>query len=146
MNNKVKAILITGILAGLISLGCREQSPAPTNEEPTYLVMGKRFIYGTSQSYYIEYDLIGPHGEVVAQCIAPKADGTGCEKYKTMQRYAFTKDKTERFLVESYDHIGRNQQQDGRIIFENVPGVYLRIKSEGFWSDQGKTSDSPTDP
>ncbi len=120
MPTKVQAVLLTSIFILSIWLVVRERksSPAPQKKEPPYAVMGKRFIYGPSQTYYIEYELIGPGGDIVAQCVNPKEDGTGCERFKTMQTYVLTKDKTERFL-------------------DSSDGVRLRIKSEG-WSDKNE--------
>jgi hypothetical protein len=120
MNGKFKVFLMAVFLFASTWLIFREQrpDPAPPKKEPTYAVMGKRFIYGPSQSYYIEYELIGPGGDIVAQCVNPREDSTGCERFKTMQTYVLTKDKTERFL-------------------DSSDGVRLRIKSEG-WSDKNE--------
>jgi hypothetical protein len=120
MDNKVKAVLIAGIVTASMWLYFRYQkpTPGPPKKEPTYLVMAKRFI-DRSSGYYIQYKLlgVGEVAEVLAQCDDPKPDGTGCEKYKTWETYGLEKDASGRFLFDRKAH-----------------GVYLTIKAEGSWS------------
>ena len=133
MNGKLKAILISAVAVGAIAiyLHYKKSSLAPVKNQPTYTVMGKKF---SDSSAKIEYDLFGEGGEVIAECTDPKSDGTGCEKFKTMQSYVFDKDASGRFLIE------RTAASDGPVKFSNESGVirletnkvHLRIKSEGY--------------
>lgn len=136
MNSKFKAILTSVVAAGAIGaiyLHYKKSSPVPAKNEPTYTVMGKKF---SDSSAMIEYDLFGEGGEVIAECSDPKSDGSGCEKFKTMQSYVFDKDASGRFLIE------RTAASDGPVRFSNESGVirlesskvHLRIKSEGYWT------------
>lgn len=120
MGKIATGVLIAGIAAGWMWLYFRNQKPIPTppKQEPTYLVMAKRIIDRPS-GYFVQYKLLGANGDVLAQCHDPKLDGTGCEKYKTMETYALEQDATGRFLFDRKDH-----------------RVYLTIKAEGLWSDK----------
>ena len=122
MDNKAKAALIASVAIASIWLYFRYQKPAPPppKKEPTYTVMAKRFI-DRPPSYYIQYELIGGDEvfQVLAQCDDPRPDGTGCEKFKTMEAYALEKDASGRFLID-----------------RKAQGVYLTIKAEGSWSNK----------
>jgi len=120
MGKIATGVLIGGIVAGWMWLYFRNQKriPKPPKQEPTYLVMAKRIIE-RPPSYFVQYKLSGASGDVLAQCNDPRPDGTGCEKYKTMETYALEKDAAGRFLFDRKDH-----------------GVHLTIKAEGLWSDK----------
>jgi hypothetical protein len=121
MDNKLKAALIVGVCTASLWLYFRDKkpNPAPPMKQPTYTVLGKKFIEHPP-SYSIQYDLIGGvDGEIIAQCNDPKPDGTGCEKFQTNQTYTLSKDNSGRFLTEP-----------------TSSGVRLTIKTEGLWLDK----------
>lgn len=124
MDNKLKAVLIVGVCTASWWLYIRDKNTktGPPVKQPTYTVLGKKFIQRPT-SYAIQYVLVGGvDGEIIAQCDDPKPDGTGCEKFQTNQTYILSKDNTGRFLIEP-----------------SSSGVRLTIKTEGVWL--GKNDD-----
>lgn len=132
MNNNTRAVLAIGALVACIALYVHYHKPVTAQSkqpdpQPSYVVMAKRFI-DRNGGYSIEYDLLGPEGDVIAECKDPRTDGTGCEKFEPYGTYSLSKNASGRFLT---DRSG---------------GIRLTIESEGLWPDQKTDVNDPNPP